>query len=884
MVRRRSSNESAASLYMRLGLDLTELEEGFVDAQRTVRDNMTRLQRENTIIDLQMEVDLSGVDDAEQILSIRTAALNRQLENQQTRVRLATAELRNMTESTGENSDQTQRARLALEQERLALVRLENQLRNLNESQGEANAGTQSFMDRLSELGGRIAPVIAAITATMTATKELIDKFRELQTQAYELNLPFQATKEMLRQMRLAGGDIGDFEGYIRGISDAYVKGEWDDPEFLALSKYGAKLTDATGRLKDFKELTEEVYQAYVKAKAAGEEIEFLQLTGGESGIRDAIQYFERYAEAKEDAAKIFDSGIDPAELHEAERALNLVTEQFGELKDAVVSLLIPEVTSGLTNFFAILHDGTKFIVENREQLQPVKSALTGFLSDKGFSAVLDSAKKLFTPDDVSMQKQFGEALKGTTKAWSDFEKETNDADKNPLSQYALKRIKEFKDELEEVRVELDYAGNEYQQAKEKLDLWRKNELTDKLFVSDDERIAIEELYSAKLEQIEQARADKLDEIRSRIDEGDRTALENKLATLEEEKEEWRALGMEEEEIVSLSQRRINQIYEESMRKTRELIQETADLEYSLTHDAFEKQIHDLERWKDAQLEKAETAEEVSATIANAAMKEAETFEREMDRIQGRIESAQDRLARLTLSQYDNDVRNAYKQFQKDVADNVPQDMAQAIFDATMRQINRRAAEDKSGKYKESPDKKADAGYLIEFNRAAEKSTKSLIDMDARQLALQATMERAAKFNSDITNQAMEKVRAIEAQRVPEALPQSASASTTPGFDIIYGDQVYSSMLSQAETANRQVSQVLSDITRNAGEGTQNVTQQPQQNINVSPNINIDLGGAYVFDDAMKERLTNDIANQVADGIRKAFEQGIGEQGYGYAN
>ena len=53
------NSESVSDLYIRLGLSLDELENGFVDGERTIRDNMSRLSRANRIIELQMQVDLS---------------------------------------------------------------------------------------------------------------------------------------------------------------------------------------------------------------------------------------------------------------------------------------------------------------------------------------------------------------------------------------------------------------------------------------------------------------------------------------------------------------------------------------------------------------------------------------------------------------------------------------------------------------------------------------------------------------------------------------------------------------------------------------------------------------------------------------------------------
>ena len=1013
MAGRRISGESTSDLYIRLGLSLDELESGFVDAQRTIRDNMSRLWRENTIIDLQARIELTGLDetaDAERILEIRTRALNEQIKNQKDRVRLAAAELRNMEERTGANSDQSQRARIALEHHRLELARLEDQLRSLNETQEDDFDILGSLGERFDNFARQCWNVIGIMEVFGGAITELVDSFRELQTQAYELNMPVNDVENFLRHMRLAGGDIGDFEGFIRGITDAWVKGEWDDPEFIALSKYGAKITDATGRLKNFAEITEEVYQAYLKAKEAGEEIEFLQLVGGESGVRDSIQYFERYAEAKEDAEKIFDAGLDPDQLHEADRALTLVTEQLGEFKDAAVSVIIPNFINFMEKFFNVVVVGTEALVAYKDHLREseeyVKSWETGEIFDS-----------LFPDDAVDSQKQFNEALEETTASWADFQKECEKGlpDANPLSQYALKRIKDFRDELAELRIEIDYADNEYKQALAKLELWKKNELTDKLDVSDDERIAIEELYSAKLEQIEQERADKLAEIREKIAAEDRTALENKIAAIEKEKEEWISAGMEEAEAVELSQGLINKAREEATKKAREILQTTADLEYGLTHDALEKQIYEIERWKQAQLEKAETAEEVAATIANAAMKEAQAFEREMDRIKGKIESAQDRLARLTLSQYENDIRNAKKQYQTDIEDNVPQEIAQAIFEATMKQIQRRVRDDKGGEYRKSPNGGANYGIsqMLEFGGALEQSTKSLVDLDAGQMALRATLEKVSGLGADIdqamlraglststfqdalkqsavatqtsiddfnqkmsdaddatmelrdvlkaaanetqgfsesavrsalnietsadtVRRAMDNFRAIEQQKQTANPHPQLPQSKKPLYDVIYGDddmfaqnyrrggvevlygdkagepifdfdalknstgQVIESFdlladtsgiieqkmseLQPPDSANitQDLSAQLAELTRAAGEFAQSANRQPQQNITVSPTITIDLGGAYVFDNAMKAQLTDDIASKVADAVTDAVSRANSQANYSF--
>lgn len=806
-------SESTADLYVRLGLSYDELESGFVNAERTIRDNMTRLSRENQIIDLQARVEIAGLDetaDAEQILQIRTRALNQQLEHQRDRVRLASAELANMTDRTGENSDQTQRARLALERERLALVQLEEQLASLNDSQDDTGDSTDGLRERFSALAGKLAPVaagftavIGAMTAAGEATKALIEDWRELQQQSYELNMSISDTRKLLRQIRLAGGDIGDFEGYIRGITDAYVKGEKDDPEFIALGRYGAKITDATGKLKDFKSITEEVYQAYLKAKAAGEEIEFLQMTGGESGVRDAIQLFERYAEAKEDAAKIVDAGLDQKQMHAAERSLNLLMEQVKEFKDAAVNVITPATVKAIDDLFGIFNAGTKAIKENTDTLRDWGSAIAEIASFMPgvheFGWTWDAAKLLAgvgneaektaenikkandkTQEGVTSWADYRKATEGATKSWGDFRRETDPKrGEDPLNQYGWQRLRDLKNEIEDIRVEIKNFNNDYKQSLAELGLEKDRALDSPNYLSLKEELAIRERYTAQLELLEKKRAEAIKEAREDVEaelgtDLDRqlldfqrrkkdwisagmdaaeaevlaeklkidaieelekefnaerdalrnTNLQNQLDAIEKEKEAWIDKGVSEAEAEELAQLRIAKVREEYLQKAQDLLQEAADIEYHSTHNALENQIYDIERWKQAQLEKAETAEEVAATIADAAAKEAEAFEREMDRIQGRIESGQDRLARLALSQRDYDLYKAFKDYQQDLKQ-YPKALADAIYNLTQHQIQQRASNDKSGNYTKG------TGFDVS----------ALINADSRKLAAMETLK-----------------------------------------------------------------------------------------------------------------------------------------------
>ena len=485
-----AAGTSVGDLYLRLGLNLSDLETGFVTASQTVAANISRLNRESNLVRIRSEIDIAGLDetaDAIRILQIRTNALNQQMQIQRDRIRILDAEYQNLVQTQGANSAAAQRATVRLERERLALANLDRELRNLNDSANSSNNGMfDSLEGMLPKLQGAEI-VLETISKTVETIKEsvteVVENFRELQKQSYELDMPFEETRDFLREMKLAGGDIGDIEGYIRGISDAYVKGEWDDPEFIALRKYGAEITDATGRLKNFKDMTDEVYRAWEKADAAGEGIEFLQLTGGEMGVRDIIQYFQRLKEAREDAAKIYEANIDDKQLHELDRILGRVEEQSIELKNALGDIFTPAAQAAGEKFFQMLHDGTAILVENKNEIQTLGRVAVGVFEElapkinsifpsgnlstgiESFGAVLDKLKeysKPIEPNDemkkyldaqsvsnpisallnafseynivkraTENQREFNGEVQETTKSWAGFRKEVEKADKS---------------------------------------------------------------------------------------------------------------------------------------------------------------------------------------------------------------------------------------------------------------------------------------------------------------------------------------------------------------------------------------------------------------------------------------------------------------------
>ena len=81
------------------------------------------------------------------------------------------------------------------------------------------------------------------------------------------------------------------------------------------------------------------------------------------------------------------------------------------------------------------------------------------------------------------------------------------------------------------------------------------------------------------------------------------------------------------------------------------------------------------------------------------------------------------------------------------------------------------------------------------------------------------------------------------------------------------------------------ITRELAELTKIAGSIAQEANNRQSQppNITVSPTIHVNLGGAYVFDNAMKKQLADDITTEVANAVESAVNKGI-RQNTSFAN
>lgn len=287
------------------------------------------------------------------------------------------------------------------------------------------------------------------------------------------------------------------------------------------------------------------------------------------------------------------------------------------------------------------------------------------------------------------------------------------------------KAVERYKKQLADVQVDLQFGDDKFGKARAKLDSWYAFE-TERFKHYEEGQLVVAELYSAKLVQIEQEHADQI-------------------------KQYW---------------------------------QNAADIEYSMTHTAFEKQLRDIELWKEA---KIKAGEETAAIIANAAAKEAEAFEREVDRIKGKVQSLEDKIFEQEHSQYEADLRKLQQERIRlyEEGANSPEQI-ERYYQNALNKLKTRAA--KGGDYTKAPEGTLQRGS----NNIVVIGADQIIDDGLKRANIGVMVDEnriRAQVSQGLSQQAKDLINATQAtQDLTDAQKQLVQQAS--GFQLIEGDTV----------------------------------------------------------------------------------------------
>ena len=603
------------------------------------------------------------------------------------------------------------------------------------------------------------------------------------------------------------------------------------------------------------------------------------------------------WAKRREDFAEEYKSIL---EKYKGDKDIKIATDLMNKLTDSEKDLIKQDTSTFFNSFIEKIGALTLELIKLRETADTTSGSLEK-LSESSKVGGLRGIKGDTSPDISE------DVRKAYEEEW--------------------KKTRALNDELYKI------THDEYENKIFDLNKWHA-EMVNGVESSHSEMETIEKLYAAKSTQIEQERANKLQEIRDSVAAAEKNSFDNKLANIDKEKESWIQVGMGIVEAEELAQKKRLKVMQDAAEKAQQYLSNAADIEFSLTHTALEKQIRDIERWEEAQKKKADTAEEISGIVANAAAKEAEAFEREVDRIKGKVQSLEDKIFEQEHSQYANDLRRLQQERIKLYQEGIySPSLIERYYQNALGKLSSQAM--KGGDYTKAPEGVMQRGgngiMVIEGDQIIDDG---LIRGQQQEIQLLADENRIrAQVAQGLNLQARALIGNIQSTNaLADAQRQFAGQTqqTGGGYDIIEGDQVvnraqspkpsisgyqviegdqivampiteqlqqFGSVLDSqrqqlaqfggisATTANNtmtfetvvtplnNIATILSDI--------RGQVSQPAQ-ITVSPTITVDLGGAYVFDDALKAKLTDDITSEIVDNITNAVRQATSNKSYSY--
>ena len=210
------AEKQAGGLSLRIGLTLSQLQSDFLAAEQTVRQGIAALNRQQNIVKLKMQTDLSGLDaaaDKTKILEVQERSLTQLLEMQRDKLTLATKAYMEYVNSKGANSTVAKNLETAMERERLAVAHLESQLKSL--SAQKISLDTTQLQEKIAKINAKINNVklkaeidtsqLSGATAAFDAQKiHIAAVTKEIELQRQKL---IQLQETMYRSAKATGSD-----------------------------------------------------------------------------------------------------------------------------------------------------------------------------------------------------------------------------------------------------------------------------------------------------------------------------------------------------------------------------------------------------------------------------------------------------------------------------------------------------------------------------------------------------------------------------------------------------------------------------------------------------------------------------------------------------
>lgn len=803
---------------------------------------------------------------------------------------------------------------------------------SLGKVAGLADGAITKVLTTIGRIPAPAGAAIAALVAIPTAVKAAEDAILSIAEPAitagdvfYVASRGAQMTikdfEELSTICKVTGIELGEVTNVMKRLDMQLVKSA-DGKVAETLKKYGVEVRNVNGELKNALDMSIALAEGLGKAQAEGKGKDFIAATLGKGASGDIVTYLEDLSDNIKAAKEIVRNGLfDPVRAHNIQGEINKMNTQAEQLGSAfssafypVVEILVPKLRERMGDLTQVIQDnangiknigyavakvvghvgdlttkiielgttglaaiGNTYAAETDAQIKKYREMAkirteTEFLQKELLkeSPVMreslknNSAYLAKIRDEWKKAKQFREETEAelrhaNTKELKRHEKDIQKAAKE--TEESLEKTKNYLNEISKIKIDLQFGrGESYNKSLAQLDLWYQKEL-EQVEKSEKAKVQLDELNKLKREELE---------------------------------------------------RNFNE-------KIKKYTQDTADMQYAATHSAYEKEIYDISKWKqkalaelgefnDAIKDKNKYLQESATITAQALSKEAQAYEKEMDRIRGKTQTLAEKIFEKTHSKQEIDIMRVQKEYAEMLKEGIynPADL-EFYRDVSIGDI----LANKDRDYRRRPKLNlatVDTDYYANLQAAIDnvinsykylspqdkidnrlpnipdlpdinfQINKAVSDFDN---GMGTATDSASLFATAITDSA-NKINDLHFNQPPLNIPNDKDFSPPelPNKNKI-NDVKAAPIVPDKDSIPKNfnidsVIKALSEVTQafqKFAQDLSNVQTAPPPVINVSPNININLGGAYVFDNEMKDRLTNDIATDVANEITTAVQR-----------
>jgi hypothetical protein len=914
MARKDAMGQEIDSLYLSLGLNIADLEMGFQTAGQTVRQAISRLNSEAKQIQLKADIDVTKLESAGKYvdaLKVKEKALTDELAVQQKKLELLNRAYQANAKTYGKDSGITrgvdtkrlyQQKEIAQLQARLAQVNAELG-KTAQVSQGAfgkmANAVSSAqgkitgTVGAISKLNGAITGIVAGVSAgagLFALTDKAMTAGNDLYKLATRLHTTTAEASQLQKIFRLSGADIDSVVPvFARLDKQVLASAKSQNSLSLAMSEFGFSLTDSQGNLLSYQQQLAQLAKGYRKAVDAGREAEFVTNVLGAKGAQ-LVPILQDYETNLEIISRIKTTGLlNPKEAHELYIEWQAMQMQAGQLTGAlgqalmpVASGLMPEITTGFAEFAKLIKENQEGIKEFGSAagtaLGGLASAFTSLISilgevKKSMGDVITEAKDL----DVLKQNGYGQYLnQGKTagtilgglvggayggipgamagsavganvgegiygKIATTF---TSDKELEYMREKSeiLKQEAQMREDWEKQRLELTKTSVGESVKLEKQGAEVKAELESNLAKTTSKKCK-EQLDAIK------------DKVQASIDQGKTEAAA------------WVSVADD-----------IKKVMKDAAKEAQEANEALDRSIYALTHNDLQNSLHGVETSAKDTLEKGADPEKVALEAQLKKGKILEAQEKE-------VSQYLDGIYADSLTQRLNQIEREKKAWIQKGLDEVTATRAAEAQKSQAVNDNIKNMFTSQKKYldiyrKAMRGQVGDGGYFYDFTQS---------QGDRQQNAVRA-MQRAMMRDAGVDPGEWTDMQEVM------GFQRAMKDANNWGLSMLRGGEgaagggtsELSSVLAQSNT---EISGLLSQINSGVPEINSNLQQilgaiqqesaSPQ--INVNPTINVDLGGAYVFDNALKKQLTDDITKEVADGVTSAVQEATSRINTGFA-